>query len=184
MKKILALVIIAVLFMGLLAACGQDPAETSVPTTTAPATAEGATGPVLLCNNIQQFMESQGFPKCYGGCYLDTETFCAVILATDVKEAKSLLKDTLKDWDKDDYRFAEANTSYQKLLEAEQKVQDAIDIWTAMDVQIASITIDVKNSCVSVGVVDLNSANSKAVRELVNGPMVTYYNVPSDSLEE
>jgi len=183
MKKMLAFMLSAVLLIGLFAGCGQEPAETAAPTTTAPATTEAPKGLAKLCQDVKQFMEAQGYPKCFGGCYLDTEAYTVVILATDVKEAKSLLKDLLKDWDKDDYRFADASAAYQKLLEAEQKVYDSMEIWTAMDVQIASVTIDDMNSCVSVGVVDLNSGNMKAVKEMVNDPLVKFYNVPSDSLD-
>lgn len=186
MKKTLALILSTCLLLGLLAGCSQAPdttkASTSSPTTAAPTT-EPLIGSAKLCEDIKQFMEQQGNPKCYGGCYVDMDADAVVILATNTRETEKLLKDILKDCDKDDYSITKVSTSYAKLLSAQQKVYDSMDIWTAMDVQIAEVTIDLRNSCVSVGVVDLNAGNTKAVKEMVPDPLVTFYNVPSDTLD-
>ena len=176
MKKMLALVLCAVLLIGLFAGCSQDPAD-SVPTTTvAPTVVVDPTGTTLLYNNVMQVLEEQSYPKCFGGCYLAEHTNVLVILTTDEEELKSLLKDTLSNWETDCYRFQDANVAYEKLLEVHQQVQDNMDILNAMGVPITSIYIDVMNSRVAVGIQNLNSGSTKAITELVKSPLLYLFN--------
>jgi len=181
MKRLFALLMLAALVIGCLAGCAGDTPATNgndQPRQTHPTVLpnNGQHTPTQLLGNVSVTMELEGYPECYGGCYIDEATQVVVILVTDQDRTHAMLDSVLSLWEEDDYRFQETNLPYSALAAVQQQLEAARETLNQQSIEITKITIDAQNGKVIAGVTGLDSAKEQAVRAAVDSPLLQLQN--------
>jgi len=178
MKKMFALILFATLLICLAAGCDGGAPEVNDGTTTtgsSPTPVADSKGSQQLGNNIIKLMKSLDYPAYYGGCYVDEEN-ALVILVTDTEQAKEGLKEALRSWEEQYYRFEAAPASYKELLSLQEQVRAIHGKLAELGVQVTSSYIGIGH--VSVGILELDDAKEQVFRQLLDSPLVELWDSP------